>query len=246
MSQDATQPSGSAEQAPRKLAGKYESTEALEQGYQNLNREFSRGTQRSAQLEAENQQLRTLLAGQPAGTPESLQRLEEAGLPIDAFRTAIVEAVRPLIGEALAPLVRGAEAAGLVKDPNGAAMYLREHPEFQDTYQALVAKNPQHAAMVLDSLMATEAGQRAEAGAQTGAVEADATRTTQKRDAAIISSRPESREPAAAGPQKNERLEALRERAAGGDYKDFVKEVLTTTNPIKVWLPGEDKPQVLK
>lgn len=240
-------PNEPAQQEPRKFAGKYESTEALEQGYLHANRENANLARELRESRDRNRQLETLFVQRPGGEAQpsqAMEKLAEAGVPIEAFQAALTEMVGQAVQQRMAPIVRSAEAASLVPDASRASSYLREHSDVRETYQALVNTDASNAAQVaanyLDAMMGRQEAERTEATLQEGDAAARADRGAQRRDATVMVSRPDARKAAESGAAKNEKLDALQRHGMDtNDYKPYVKEAL---KDLEVWWPGAAAP----
>jgi hypothetical protein len=109
---------------PRKFAGKYNSPEALEQGYWESQREAMR-------IMAENESLKRERSQPQHPAPEPLAPLEDYGIPPHVIRAAIQAEVNATVErqvqdqfqKAFAPMVQGMSARANVS---------RRHPDFEE------------------------------------------------------------------------------------------------------------------
>lgn len=200
----------------RKLAGKYESVEELEQGYTNQFGETQRIIGERDVLNNQVQLLQAELARvqmqrgtfQPPADPgpvfpDEIQADENGRVDLRAVRSSVErtvqDTVQQAVGNALAPLLRGAQARTqmLAMDPEyanheaQAAALINSNPIKKAIYDELVATNPL-AAMQLAN--AEYRAANAHALAQRNAAEQDANQRSQVQ-AGIVTPNAQGRAP---------------------------------------------------
>jgi len=138
-------------QDSQRLAGRYESVEALEKGYNESAAEAQRLKARLDAIESENRALK--LAGRSA--PESdtdAATLEESGIDVAALERFLTKrsrlAAREESQEALRPIISAAQAQVAIPTElqPAANKLLTENQEIAETYQILLDRNPTRAA----------------------------------------------------------------------------------------------------
>lgn len=133
---DAEPTSGAPPAEPRKFAGKYETPEALEEGYGNALTQLST-------VSAENKALRDALALLNQGKqtpaepePDPVTELDQYGIPADVARAAMAKVAADAIRQYMSPMLTMAQAE---------QEFARSNPEYQahvDKLEAYAKENP--------------------------------------------------------------------------------------------------------
>lgn len=135
----------------KKWAGKYDSPEALEQGYSHQFAETQKILERQRAVEEENQLLKSMVGQPPAQTQPTAARtpwdeLDAVGVP----RNQLQAAIRSELQAGLAPLMQGVQARGEViseipefgQFEGEMLQYVSANPKLNSEYQSAFAANP--------------------------------------------------------------------------------------------------------
>jgi hypothetical protein len=225
------------EQQQRKklLAGKYETPEALEQGYNNL---FTEGQRLLAKARALEEQNRILQAVAEARGDSGTDEESDPGA-MDARVTSKVM-------EILGPLLTGAEKVALLgSDQGDIGTFLQANPEIQATFQGI---SDAHAAAEYARAM-YKLNQNAEGDKRVDQSSAAARAAVEASMGAaeVPGSRSISRTPADPNQEHSDRLKAALERAEKtGDATEYARErLLGGPGGLDIWYPGEPVPPSL-
>lgn len=137
---------------PKRLAGKYESVEQLEKGYQELLTQSNQNYQRLQMMENELElirQNRMNPAERAASRPDPREALSEVGVPSDAIETLVQEQIQ----RAFEPFIAAQNARSYAvqafpdfdKFEQQVAEFIRTNPDRQARYTKLWAADPQGA-----------------------------------------------------------------------------------------------------
>lgn len=237
----------------RVYAGKYQSPEALEQGYMNSSREAQRLKAENDAMAAQVAQYQTLVAqfsqSRPNETDDLAAKLEEAGISLDTFRQFVKQEAAEETSRLLTPLMNSAEAVTHLDDSQRANQFLRNNPEVQATFTELVSANPRAAAEYLQTKMQLSTAHEQEGSLAAEHQAANTARESALRDAGVPQSQAEAQSSARdKSPVPSDQLarekalvEAARQPGGAMAEQAYLKSRLGGV--IEGWFPGDTAPK---
>lgn len=242
-------PDGTTPQSSRTYAGKYQSPEALESGYNELFR-LQQKTQadrkvleeRNRLLEATLTQLRTQPPAEPSYDGDNDAGVSREQLLAEA-RNAAIEQMQT----ALDPLLKGAQAVSYFgAEAPAINQFLSDTPEIQTTFQSMVGANPEGAAHYARLAYQQSLAETRESNVMAESREAAAERAASLAAGGLPPSRGQGRGAPDPNADHASRLEKAWEKAEKtGDATEYAKERLLggPKNMAQAWWPDEPPPQ---
>ena len=222
--------------AKKMYAGKYETPETLEQGYNSLFTESQKLLAKAKALEEQNRILQAV--AESRREPETEGDTNE-GISPETIKQLVASGVQ----EILAPLLTGAEKVALLGSEQGEInSFLQANPEVQATFQGISdAKGAAEYARALWKLNQHAQGdKRVEQSTREARTVMDASLGA----AEVPGSRSISRTPSDPNQEHSEKLKAAWEQAEKtGDATEYVRQRLFGgPNKLEIWHPGEAVP----
>lgn len=241
---------GTTPQAGRTYAGKYQSPEALESGYNELFRYNQKTVAERKALEERNRLLEatlTQLQSQNLGGGSDDDN-PLSGLSVEQFKAIVMPLVEAGTAEnvqrILDPLLKGAEAVTYFGPDNGPiSKFLQETPEIQTTFQSMVGANPEGAARYAQLEYQKHISETQESGVKRATQETTARREAELSTAALPPSRSMGRGTPDPNADHAERVEKAWDKAQKtGNATEYARLRLNEGAHIQPWFPGEPPP----
>jgi len=239
-------PDGTTPQGPRTYAGKYQSPEALESGYNELFRLSQKTSAERKALEERNRLLETMLAQRAQTQEREPDEDPYAGMSADDLDRRIDQRAVERTQQILDPLLKAAEAASYFgSDQSAISQFLSDTPEIQTTFQSMVSANPEGAARYVKLEYQRHLAENRESDVQSASREAREERAAARQSAALPANRGAGRVEPNPAADHDARLEKTWEKAREtGDATAWVKERLVNGAKIQAWWPEEPPPDV--
>lgn len=225
----------------RLFAGKYETPEALESGYNNLFTEGQKNLAKMRALEEQNNILRTIAESRGQDPRDDDEETPQGGMSEEATKALVASQFQELMG----PLLTGAEKVALLGPDQGPInSFLMANPEVQATFQGISdAKAAAEYARAMYRLnQNAEGDRRVENNSESTRSAVEASRSA----AEVPGSRSISRTPTNPEQEHAEDLKAALERAdKTGDATEYVQKRLFggPKSVVTMWGPGEPIPE---
>lgn len=237
-------PDGTTPQTPRTYAGKYQSPEALESGYNDLFRLSQKQSAERKALEERNRLLEAMIAQRQAPQQDPDDQDAYAGISDDELNRRIDARATERLQQTLDPLLKAAEAASYFgADQAAISQFLTDTPEIQATFQSMVGANPEGAARLVKLEYARHLAETQETQVKDAARETAAEREATRARAAVPQNRGAGRGDPNPIADHESRLEKTWDKAKEtGNATDWVKERLEKGAKIQAWWPEEPPP----
>lgn len=229
-------------QPSRTYAGKYQSPEALESGYNELFRLRQREVAAQKALEEQNRLLQATLAQLNSGGQSYTSDDSGSDGLSEAQIAALVDSrTADAVQRILDPLLKGAEAVTHFGANQGAiSQFLSATPEIQATFQSMVGANPEGAARYAELEYERHLSETKESNVRENATSARATREAALPSAALPPSRSEGRGIPNPTADHDARVAAAWEKAEkSGDASEYAR---TRLENVEAWWPGQAPP----